>query len=279
MISPEKQFFIAIWRMTTPDSYRSICEKFDVSRSTALLATRRVTKILADLAPVLIKWPTGNAIQEVWTGFEVISSFPKVIGAINDTHINIPSPHIHPEAYVNRKGHHSIQLQGICDHKARFTHGYIGHAGSVHDQHVFRQSEIQDALGNPEKFPDDSHLLDAAYKIHDNLMVPYRDNGHLTERQKNYNFCHSSTRIAIERAFGTLKGRFRSLLHNLSMNRTDLIAHYILACCVMHNICILRNDDFDIVLLNNEVDNDIPRQVAADDTTGVLKRELAIDFQ
>ncbi|XP_025159373.1 putative nuclease HARBI1 isoform X2 [Harpegnathos saltator] len=238
MISPEKQFFIAIWRMTTPDSYRSICEKFDVSRSTALLATRRVTKILADLAPVLIKWPTGNAIQEVWTGFE-----------------------------------------GICDHKARFTHGYIGHAGSVHDQHVFRQSEIQDALGNPEKFPDDSHLLDAAYKIHDNLMVPYRDNGHLTERQKNYNFCHSSTRIAIERAFGTLKGRFRSLLHNLSMNRTDLIAHYILACCVMHNICILRNDDFDIVLLNNEVDNDIPRQVAADDTTGVLKRELAIDFQ
>ncbi|XP_025162263.1 uncharacterized protein LOC112590332 isoform X2 [Harpegnathos saltator] len=77
MISPEKQFFIAIWRMATPDSYRSICEKFD---------------------------PTGNAIQEVWTGFEVISSFPKVIGAIDGTHINIPSPHIHPEAYVNRKG-------------------------------------------------------------------------------------------------------------------------------------------------------------------------------
>ncbi|XP_025161332.1 protein ANTAGONIST OF LIKE HETEROCHROMATIN PROTEIN 1-like isoform X1 [Harpegnathos saltator] len=112
MISPEKQFFIAIWRMATPDSYRSICEKFDVSRSTALL-TRRVTKILADLAPVLIKWPTGNAIQEVWTGFEVISSFPKVIGAIDGTHINIPSSHIHPEAYVNRKGHRSIQLRDL----------------------------------------------------------------------------------------------------------------------------------------------------------------------
>jgi len=26
--------------------------------------------------------------------FEAISAFPKVIGAINGTHINIPSPHI-----------------------------------------------------------------------------------------------------------------------------------------------------------------------------------------
>jgi len=99
----------------------------------------------------------------------------------------------------------------------------------VHDQHVFRLSEIQDALGNPEKFLDDCHLIgNAAYKLHDNLIVPYHDNGHLTERQKN-NYCHSSTRIAIERAFGLLKERFRSLSHYLSMTRTDLIAHFILA--------------------------------------------------
>lgn len=144
----------------------------------------------------------------------------------------------------------------------------------MHDQRVFRLSEIQDALNNQEKFPDDCHLLgDAAYKLHDNLMVPYRDNGHLTERQRNYNFCHSSARIAIERAFGLLKGRFRCLLHCLPMNRTDLIAHFVLACCVMHNICILKGDDFD-VLLNNEVNNDIIRQIAADGATGVIKRDL-----
>ncbi|KMQ83191.1 nuclease harbi1 [Lasius niger] len=48
MISPEKQFLIATWRMATPDSYRSICEKFYVSRATALSATRRVVKALYD---------------------------------------------------------------------------------------------------------------------------------------------------------------------------------------------------------------------------------------
>ncbi|TGZ48709.1 putative nuclease HARBI1 isoform X1 [Temnothorax longispinosus] len=276
MIYPEKQFLVAIWRMATPDSYRSICEKFDLSVSTALLATRRVTKILADLAPTFITWPTGNRCNDVWARFEEIRSFPQVIGAIDGTHINIPAPRVNPEAYINRKGHHSIQLQAICDHTTRFTHCYIGHAGSVHDQRVFRLSDIQDALGNAEKFPDDCHLLgDAAYKLHDNLMVPYRDNGHLTERQKNYNFCHSSTRVTIERAFGFLKNRFRCLLHQLPMNRTDLIAHFILACCVMHNICILKNDDFDFLLLNNEVDDDVPRQDAAYGVqTGVIKRDL-----
>ncbi|XP_011630788.2 putative nuclease HARBI1 [Pogonomyrmex barbatus] len=185
MISPEKQFLICIWRMATLDSDRSICEKFNVSPSTALLTTRRVTSAFANLASIFIKWPVGNNVQEVWAGFEAISAFPKVIGAIDDTHVSIPSLHINPEAYVNRKGYFSIQLQGMCDHKLCFTHCYIGHIGSVHDHRVFRLSEIQDALGNPEKFPDGCHLIDDfAYKLHDNLIIPYRDNGHLTERQK-----------------------------------------------------------------------------------------------
>lgn len=76
---------------------------------------------------------------------------------------------------------------------------------------MFRLSEVQSYLGDELKFPEDCHLVgDSAYKLHENLLVPYRDNGHLTERERNYNFCHASARIVIERAFGLLKGRFRS---------------------------------------------------------------------
>lgn len=63
------------------------------------------------MAPVIIKWPQQASVQDVWLGFEAISAFPKVIGAIDGKHINIPAPGKNPEAYVNRKGHHSIQLQ------------------------------------------------------------------------------------------------------------------------------------------------------------------------
>lgn len=108
-------------------------------------------------------------------------------------------------------------------------------------------------------------------------MVPYRDNGHLTERQKNYNYCHSSTRMALNRkSVWPFKGRFRSLLHHLPMNRTDLIASFILACCVMHNICILNGDDFDDLACNVEVHN-VSEQVAANYVpvqTGAIKRDL-----
>lgn len=141
----------------------------------------------------------------------------------------------------------------MCNHKARFTHCFAGHPGSVHDQRVFRLSELQEWLGDPEKFPDDCHILgDAAYKLHQNVIVPYRDNGHLTPRQINFNFCHSSARIAIERAFGLLKTRFRCIRTVLAMDRCDLIPMFIIACCTMHNICLSRGDETLIQLMKQE---------------------------
>lgn len=107
-------------------------------------------------------------------------------------------------------------------------------------------------LGDVTKFPQNSHLVgDSGYKLHENLLVPYRDNGHLTQRPRNYNFCHASARVVIERAFGLLKGRFRSLLTVFAMNRVDLIPTHVLACCILHNICLMRGDD-----LNFEINED-----------------------
>lgn len=61
----------------------------------------------------------------------------------------------------------------MCDGKAVFTHVYAGHVGSVHDQRVFRLSEINNFLRSPDEyFPNDTHLVaDAAYKIDPHLMA------------------------------------------------------------------------------------------------------------
>jgi hypothetical protein len=72
-------------------------------------------------------------------------------------------------------------------------------------------------------------------------MVPFRNNGHLTNAQKNFN-CLSSTRMAIERAIGHLKVRFRILLDCSPLTEVRKIPEFILACCVLHNIFILQND-------------------------------------
>lgn len=116
---------------------------------------------------------------------------------------------------------------------------------------------MQSYLGDASKFPEDCHLVgDSAYKLHDNLLVPYRDNGHLTERERNYNFCHASARIAIERAFGLLKERFRNLLTTLAMNNVSFIPKHIIACCVLHNVCLMRGDELEIEINENEVINE-----------------------
>jgi len=82
-------------------------------------------------------------------------------------------------------------------------------------------------------------------------MVLFKDNGHLTERQINFNQRLSSTRMIVER-LGLLKGRFRSILDTLPMRRTDLIPKYIIVCCILHNICLLQNDMIDIPIIINE---------------------------
>lgn len=137
----------------------------------------------------------------------------------------------------------------ICDHELQFTHVYAGQVGSVHDMRVFRLSGLEN-LCTAQYFPAGSHLLgDAAYSIQKYVMVPFKDNGHLTDSQITYNTRLSQARMIIQRAIGLLKGRFRSLLDTLPMRRTDLIPKYIIACCILHNICIIQNDHMDVPII------------------------------
>ncbi|KAJ8382497.1 hypothetical protein SKAU_G00032750 [Synaphobranchus kaupii] len=46
---------------------------------------------------------------------------------------------------------------------------------------------------------------DSAYLLMPQLMRPYRDNGHLTARQRHFNQQLNAARVVIEHAFGILK--------------------------------------------------------------------------
>ena len=161
-----------------------------------------------NLAPQCISWPSGDEAQLTMRKFEENSGFVRTIGAKDGTYIKIEIPKENFKDYINRKGYHSIQLQVVCNHRAMITHCYVGHPGSVHDRGVFRQSEVAEYLNDDCKFPFDNHLVgDSAYELHQHLLVPFKDNGHLTAAQKNVNFRQSSARVVVERCFALLKGR------------------------------------------------------------------------
>lgn len=54
--------------------------------------------------------------------------------------------------------------------------------------------------------------------------------------------------MAIERAIGSLKIRFRILLDCLPLTDVKKIPEFIIACCVLHNICILKDDTMPIAV-------------------------------
>lgn len=123
----------------------------------------------------------------------------------------------------------------------------LGFPGSAHDARVFRNSDLGKKLQeNPAAVcPHNSHILaDSAYRNTNYVLTPFRDNGHLTQLQKQYNYKHSATRVYIEQSFGLLKGRFRILKH-VNIYNMKLIPPLVLACCVLHNICMLKNDIVD----------------------------------
>lgn len=155
-----------------------------------------------------------------------------IIGCIDGCHIQIPAPAKSAVSYINRKGYHSVLLQAVCDHELMFTDCYAGEVGSVHDACVLRRSDL---------FTRMNAAPESMFYTKKHLMVAFKNNGNVSREQERYNKALSAARSSIERAFALLKGRFRRLKY-LDMYTVQQIPLYIMACCILHNVC-LRNDD------------------------------------
>ncbi|KYN31625.1 hypothetical protein ALC56_14124 [Trachymyrmex septentrionalis] len=201
--------------MATPNSYRCVSDRFDVGKATWHSVQRVVNALYANVTK-FIRRPTREEAEETIEIIQRNHTFSGVIDVIDGTH-KLTAPKDHNESYVNRKGFHSIQLQVASTFNLKFIDCYAGQVGSVHD------------------------------------MVPFKDNGHLPERQVYINRRLSTVRIKMERSIALLKSDFQSLLDTLPMQRTDLIPKYIIAYCILHNICLLKNDIIVIpIIVNNE---------------------------
>lgn len=108
--------------------------------------------------------------------------------------------------------------------------------GSVHDARAFTTSDLYPLC--EQLSANNRHLLgDSAYPFNTYLMRPYRKTHRLRVRQKLYNRVLSKTRQVIERAFGFFKNKFRRLFY-LNRHSVEDSVSTILACCILHNICL-----------------------------------------
>ncbi|KAA8578711.1 hypothetical protein FQN60_009233, partial [Etheostoma spectabile] len=78
---------------------------------------------------------------------------PQCVGAIDGSHIPIIAPQEYHCEYFNRKGWHSIILQGVVDGKGLFWNVFAGLPGSIHDARVLRLSQLWELASRGNFFP------------------------------------------------------------------------------------------------------------------------------
>ncbi|KAL4127339.1 hypothetical protein QTP88_011514 [Uroleucon formosanum] len=207
-ITAYNQVLIFLWfagHLTA--SFRDVADRFCITISSLFRIVRRLTHVISYMASTVITWQNEHEKQRTRDFFQ-IKGFSNVIGAIDGSHIHIDKPSSDPDSYYNRKKFFSIHMQAVCDHKNKIRSVFIGFPGSVHDARVFRRSPL------------------AA-----NLETLW------SRRQINFNRTLSSYWYVIEHCFGLLKQKFRQLYH-CKLRKIEHIAHFIRACCVLHNLAI-----------------------------------------
>lgn len=86
---------------------------------------------------------TLNELGEVKRGFVDKFDFPGVIGIVDGTHVAIAGmPRNIENAFVDRRGIHSLTVQLICDSNMMIANVNARYPGSTHDAHVFANSRV-----------------------------------------------------------------------------------------------------------------------------------------
>lgn len=258
-IPPKNQMLAFIWFSANKDSYREVCNLFNMSESTFFNHLNSVLDFFYDISKQVIAFPdTDEAKEQVAADFRKLSRFENVIGCIDGTYIPIRKPaNKIRSTYINRHDMVSMTVQGVCDADQKFLDICVGSPSKIHDSRIFTLSPLSDEL--PGICDQRYHLLgDAAYPLREYLLTPYRNDGRMNRQRRKYNLMHAQTRVKIENAFSLLKNRFRQLVR-LDFFTVERMCKFVMACCVLHNVCISLNDHLEDIQniqdgLNNEAE-------------------------
>lgn len=94
-VSPLHQLLLTLRFYATGTFQVAIGDLGGIHKSTMCRIVKRVTEAIASLCPQYINFPTSNqSLRHTKQKFYNIASFPRVVGAIDCTHVKILSPGI-----------------------------------------------------------------------------------------------------------------------------------------------------------------------------------------
>ncbi|KAL2517898.1 hypothetical protein Adt_14145 [Abeliophyllum distichum] len=239
---------VCIWRLATGEPLRLVSKKFGLGISTCHKLVLEVCSAIRNvLMPKYLRWPDDDTVNRIKDEFESISGISNVVGSMYTTHIPIIAPKISVAAYFNRrhternqKTSYSITVQGVVDPRGVFTDVCIGYPGSMPDDQVLEKSTLFQRA-NAGFYKGVWIIGGSGYPLMDWVLVPYTQQ-HLTWTQHAFNEKIGEIQGIAKEAFAKLKGRWGCLQKRTEVKLQDLPV-VLGACCVLHNICEMRNED------------------------------------
>uniref|UniRef100_A0A803NFX7 DDE Tnp4 domain-containing protein n=2 Tax=Cannabis sativa TaxID=3483 RepID=A0A803NFX7_CANSA len=241
---------VCLWRLATGDPLRLVSKRFGLGISTCHKLVLEVCSAIRNvLMPKYLQWPDSNSVGSIKEAFESVSGIPNVVGSMYTTHIPIIAPKISVAAYFNKrhternqKTSYSITVQGVVDPRGVFTDVCIGWPGSMPDDQVLEKSALyQRANGGALKGV--WIVGGSGYPLMDWVLVPYTQQN-LTWTQHAFNEKIGEVQKVGKDAFARLKGRWACLQKRTEVKLQDLPV-VLGACCVLHNICELSNEEME----------------------------------
>ena len=239
------EVLVFIFWLASATSYRVVSRSFAIPRTTVHDMIHQFAKKLLKIKNQVITFPSQADLENVGNGYARLAgspAFSRAAGSIDGCQIRIKPPSANAQCFSNRKLFPSIQLQAVCDHQGKYIDIFVGYPGSVHDSRVFKNSPLYTQQLYP---PQGYYLLgDGGYpclSVPVAIVTPFKEPIHL-ETSRRFNHHHAKARSIIERSFGSLKTRWRSIfLKALEVKST--FAPDVIACCtILHNICVSNGD-------------------------------------
>ncbi|XP_030844777.1 putative nuclease HARBI1 [Strongylocentrotus purpuratus] len=247
-LEPGLKLAVTLRFLATSNSYKTLQYGFRVAHNTISVFIPHVFQAIIDELSdeVLMSPDTPEGWKQVAQSFYNCWNLPHCVGSIDGKHVAIRKPPKTGSLFYNYK-----------DAQYKFMYVDIGHTGSGSDAGVFNESPFKAAieavkLNLPEADQplEYFHVGEDAFALKTWLMkpLPLRN---MTHQQRVYNYRLSRARRVVENAFGLLAARFRCLLVTLPLtpDRVIKITH---ACCVLHNLLLLKNPTIDVAIIDQE---------------------------